>query len=124
MDITPQVHADLKLIQSYGSGGFRVNGVVYPHPVIVCGDAVSVWGCDAASPLTPTAEMNALAGKIDVLLIGCGKNSKPLTPLQRQRFAALGFTCDVMDSGAAARTYNVLTAEGRRVAAALIPISE
>jgi uncharacterized protein len=123
MDITPQVHAALKLIQSYGNGGFRVNGIVYTHPVIVCGDKVLVWNCDTESPLTPVPEILSLSGEIDVLLIGCGNASKPMPPAQRQEFAALGFTCDVMDSAAAARTYNVLTAEGRRVAAALIPIS-
>ncbi len=104
MDITPQVHAGLKLIQSYGHGGFRVNGIVYPHAVIICGDDVMAWNCDIQNPLQPTADILALQGKIDVLLIGCGAYFKPVPPLQRQAFAALGFTCDVMDSGAAART--------------------
>jgi len=31
-------------------------------------------------------------------------------------------TIDIMDTPSACRTYNVLTAEGRRVAAALIPV--
>lgn len=123
MDITPQVPSAIQRIQSYGLGGFRINGAIYTRPVIVCAEDVHEWNCDAESPLMPTKEIAVLAGKIDVLLIGCSQGTKPLSPAQRQQFSTLGFTCDVMDTPAAARTYNVLITEGRRVAAALIPIS-
>jgi uncharacterized protein len=45
----------------------------------------------------------------------------PVAPALRQRLRTAGIVVDAMDTGAACRTYNVLLAEGRRVAAALLP---
>ncbi|HNQ92285.1 MAG TPA: Mth938-like domain-containing protein [Alphaproteobacteria bacterium] len=118
MDITPLVTPDFKLIQSYAAGMFRVSGEVYECPVLICGDNAEEWR--VLSFLDVNDQIKALSGFIDVLLIGAGSTFSVLPPSQRAVFAGLGFTVEVMDTPAACRTYNVLTAEGRQVAAALI----
>ncbi len=61
-------------------------------------------------------------GDVEILLLGCGRRMGILPPALRQGLRASGIVVDAMDTGAACRTYNVLLAEERRVAAALIGI--
>ena len=60
-------------------------------------------------------------GGIEILLIGCGRRMVPLPKVLREELRAAGIVADAMDTGAACRTYNILLAEDRRVAAALLP---
>ena len=72
--------------------------------------------------LTPE-DLKALAGlegASDVVLFGSGAEQIFLTPSQKEALGSL--RPETMDTGAACRTYNVLMAEGRRVAAALLPV--
>lgn len=127
MDLTPQTASSLKIIQSYRGAkeaGFRVSGTVFSGPIIVMGDSVSSWNVNAPNNNHfLTEDIRNLSGQIDVLLIGAGPKFSFMTPAQRAAFAGMGFSVDVMDTPAACRTYNVLTMEGRRVAAVLIPCS-
>ena len=54
--------------------------------------------------------------------MGCGPRAVFLPPALRTTLKSAGLALEVVDTGSACRTYNVLLAEGRRVAAALIPI--
>ncbi|MBM3569816.1 MAG: hypothetical protein FJX46_13810 [Alphaproteobacteria bacterium] len=119
MDITPLVPADRKVIDSYGPGRFRVAGQNYQSALLVFPDAVEQW---AAAGLEPGA-LDAVKGRgVEVLLIGCGKAIQFLPPALRAELRAAGIGVEIMDTGAACRTYNVLLAEGRKVAAALLPL--
>ncbi|KAH9961409.1 DUF498-domain-containing protein [Russula compacta] len=60
--------------------------------------------------------------KPEILLIGTGKSVNPLPAVLRQYLNKLGVQVDVMDSWNACTTYNLLSEEGRRVAAALLPL--
>ncbi|PZU87603.1 MAG: hypothetical protein DI527_18435 [Chelatococcus sp.] len=62
------------------------------------------------------------AGTIDFLLVGTGPDIAFFPPALREALKAAGITVEAMATGAAARTYNVLVAEERRVAAALIAV--
>jgi len=121
MDITPLTRPELKIIQSYGAGFFRVNGVIFKNPILINGDVVTEWNY-GENPLYLSEQILSLKGAIEILLIGMGKNFAVLPPSKRAGLLGLGFTVDVMDTAAACRTYNVLTAEGRRVSAALITV--
>jgi uncharacterized protein len=127
MDLTPLIPAGRQIVESYGSGRFRVSGRVFEGSILVLTDRTAAWpAADIASMtlegLAAVAEA-ARAGAIDLLLVGCGARMAPLPPGLRQAFRELGVVMEPMDTGAACRTYNVLMAEGRRVAAALIAIS-
>lgn len=120
MDITPLVGADRQVILSYSGGAFKISGRAYTGPVVVYPDRVEPW----AATLPVTAAMFApLAGAgLDVILFGTGKAFAPLPPVLRKALKESGLGVEAMDTGAACRTYNVLMAEGRRVAAALMPV--
>lgn len=122
VDITPLITPEQKLIQSYAAGAFRVNGQVFSHPILVMGETVSEWKC-GDNPLLLSDDVRALKGRVDVLLIGMGNaGAPPLPPSKRAAFTELGMSVEIMDTPSACRTYNVLTAEGRRVAAAIMPV--
>ena len=105
-------------IDGYGPGFFRVGGKVVEGAAVVTAQAVSGWGGlgDADTPA-------ALAGEVDVLLIGTGAEMAPLPAALRDPLEALGLGLEPMATPTACRTYNVLLSEGRRVAAALVPVS-
>lgn len=113
-DITPLIPAGAKIIQGYGPGVIRVNGQAYPSPIIVTIADVRPWGGSYDELLT-------LAG-IDLILVGQGASARPIDGETRAAFQRQKINLEAMDTGAACRTYNVLMAEGRRVAAALLPL--
>jgi len=105
-------------IDGYGPGFFRIDGVVLRGPVLVTATGAGSWGGlgDSAAPL-------ALAGRVDVLFVGMGDEIAPLSGALRAALEACGIGVEVMATPSACRTYNVLLAEGRRIAAALLPVS-
>lgn len=124
MDITPLIGPGRQIVQSYGPGRFTINGVGFAHAIIVTPEAVMPWPFDGPiDALTgeDCAPLLALAGSVDVLLIGSGAKAARPSAAIRAVLKDAGLNVDAMDTGAACRTYNVLMAEGRRVAAALLP---
>ncbi|WP_108853330.1 Mth938-like domain-containing protein [Albidovulum aquaemixtae] len=117
MQLTEIPFDDARPIDGYGPGFFRIGGDVLHGAVLVTATSARVWdGYDAQAPLL------ALAGEIDVLLIGTGPEmARPPADLVAALEAA-GIGVELMASPTAARTYNVLLSEGRRVAAALLPV--
>jgi uncharacterized protein len=104
-------------VDGYGPGFFRIGGEVRRGPVLVTGDAVLPWGgFPDAAPLV------ALAGRVDVLFVGTGTEIAHLPAPLAAALEGAGLGVEVMNAPAACRTYNVLLAEGRRIAAALIPV--
>ncbi|TIV10589.1 MAG: hypothetical protein E5W00_06850, partial [Mesorhizobium sp.] len=85
-----------------------------------------IYGWEPADPLALTAADFAKllneADKVEILLVGAGKDLKPLPAALRTALKAAGIAADPMSTGAAVRTYNVLLAENRAVAAALIAV--
>jgi uncharacterized protein len=118
MRLTEVTYDNAQPIDSYGPGFFRVAGKVIEGPVLVTPWDAGPWGGldDTAAPL-------ALIGKIDVLFVGTGAEIAHIPPAFRTALEVAGIGVEVMNSPAAARTYNVLLSEGRRIAAALMPIS-
>ena len=122
MDLTPPAPTERNVVQRYGPGGVTINGALYRHSLIVTPEAVTPW------PVRDLAEvamdnLTAVTGAepaIEVLLIGAGPLKAPPPALLRAGLRERGISCDIMAAAAACRTYNVLVAENRRVAAALI----
>ena len=104
-------------IESYGPGFFRVGTHILRGACLVTPWDAGVWGGfdDTAGPLS-------LIGKIDVLLLGTGRDIAPIPRDFRLAMETAGIGVEPMNSPAACRTYNVLLGEGRRVAAALIAV--
>jgi uncharacterized protein len=122
MDVTPIIPADRQVIDSYGRESFRVSGVAHEGAILVFPDATQAWHASGIDDLTMDGLAPVLAhGGVDILLVGCGRRMAQVPRELRASLRARGIVIDVMDTGAACRTYNVLLAEGRRVAAALLP---
>jgi len=124
MDITPLVPKGKQVITGYGNGQFKVSGQVYTTPILVFPDRTVLWDIkpNAAISLENLNVVLEEEGEIDLLLIGCTKSQMAIPPKIRTALKEAGIALEIMDTGAAVRTYNVVLAEGRRVAAALIAV--
>jgi uncharacterized protein len=109
-------------IEGYGRGGFRFGGYAHRGGLLILPGRITRW--DYAEPLDAEsfAAAVAAAGEFDILLIGMGPEPAPLPRPVRAALEAAGAAPEPMATPAACRTYNVLVAEARRVAAALIPV--
>lgn len=122
MDITPVIPKGKQVLTGYGAGAFKVNNENIPGSILLLPDRLIPWNAaepfdpDTLRPLFPYLE------NIDILLIGTGKNMAFLPPDIRLMLKGRGIAADIMSTGAACRTYNVLLAEERRIAAALLAI--
>jgi len=122
MDVTPIIPADRQVIDAYGATGFRVSGVAYEGAIIVFPDRTLAWPVGASAEITLESLKPVIEhGGVEILLLGCGRRMRPVPPALRQALRQAGIVVDAMDTGAACRTYSVLLAEERRVAAALLP---
>ncbi|ADG09928.1 hypothetical protein B7G68_07380 [Caulobacter segnis] len=111
-------------IDAWGGGGFRVSGVWRPGSLLILDDQARDWAATALADLTPEsfAEVFAAGGAVEFVLLGTGLvNALPPRPV-RDALKAAGIGLEFMSTEAAARTYNVLASEGRRLAAALIAV--
>ena len=124
MDITPVIRKDQNYIDRYGNSGFQITGRHYTGSIVVSSSEVLEWHTTdrILEDIESLLELFAETPKIQVLLVGCG-DSPPFIPERiRKGFRKKCMTIDVMSTGAACRTYNVLLAEDRLVAAALVAI--
>ena len=108
-------------IDSYGGGGFRIAGAFHEGDLILLGPDPIHWDRGDLAPEAFRAVIDA-AERLDVLLVGMGAEIAPLPALTKSALEDAGVGVEVMATSAACRTYNVLLAEGRRVAAALLPV--
>ena len=123
MELTPQSPGSTspggpQIIERYGAAGFRVSGVTFAGPVLVFPERTILWENPA-----PTVEGLApviAEGGIELVILGLGRRGAPAAPALRAALKAHGIGVEAMDTGAACRTYAVLLAEDRRVAAALL----
>ncbi|HZB93826.1 MAG TPA: Mth938-like domain-containing protein [Stellaceae bacterium] len=122
MDLTPIIPADRQVIDSYGAAGFHVSGAAYHGAILVFPDGTQPWPVAALAEVTEASLAPVIAhGDVQILLLGCGRRMQPVAAGLREALRRAGISLDPMDTGAACRTYNVLLAEDRRVAAALLP---
>jgi uncharacterized protein len=113
------------LIDAYGDGGFRFAEMSHRGSILVLPSGVRAWDVAEARGIDRTAlrPVQAESAAIELLLVGTGLDIVPLAPDLRAWLKQNGIGLDVMQTGAAARTYNILMAENRKVAAALIAVA-
>ena len=112
-------------IDAYGEGGFRLSGERREGSVLILADEPRTWPVASLGDLTVASLAPVLeAGRegVEFLLLGMGaRNALPPREV-RDALRQAGIGLEFMDTPSAARMYNVLTAEGRRLAAALIAV--
>ncbi|MPZ58825.1 MAG: hypothetical protein GEU91_20495 [Rhizobiales bacterium] len=112
------------LIEAYGAGGFRFAGMSHRGSLLFMPDGIWAWPVRSPDGLSQDAlaPVFARAPELDLVLVGTGRDPWIMPNALHERFRALRLTVDTMTTGAAVRTYNVLLAERRRIAAALIAV--
>lgn len=122
MDIAPLVPEGRQVVNGYGPDMFRVSGTVHHGSLLVFPDRTIGWSPSTMDELSVADfdEVRRAEPAVEVLLLGCGERMQLIPSNIRSALREDGIGVEPMDTGAACRTYNVLAAEGRRVAAALI----
>jgi uncharacterized protein len=111
-------------IEAYGAGGFRFAGMSHRGSILCLPSGIHAWHVSDVGQFDAQAfaPVVAEAAEIEILLIGTGQSLRPLPATVKAVLAANGISADPMATGAAARTFNVLLAERRAVAAALLAV--
>lgn len=106
---------------NYGNGMLQVNGQAHHESLIIFPDSLQTgWPVSSIEDLSVEHLAPLINRKPDVALLGTGEKQVFPSLDLRRALAQQGIQLDVMDSGAACRTYNLLVAEGRHVGAAVI----
>ena len=123
IEIKPAHYPGRAPIDSYGDGGFRFAEMSHRGSILCLPSGIYGWIAETMDDLTIANFSRILSEEgIEILLVGTGKDLMPLSRELRERFTKAGIRPEPMSTGAAARTFNVLLAEGRAVGAALLAI--
>jgi uncharacterized protein len=111
----------VNLVRGYGPDGLRIGESTHVKSVIVTATTlIEGWRPASVHDIT-VADLEPLLGLgPEVVLLGTGPRQQFPDPQVLRMLYEQRIGVEVMDTSAACRTYNVLVAEGRPVAAALI----
>jgi uncharacterized protein len=121
MKLHPTSTQQYQTITAYDDAGVEINAVRFDHSLIVLPEAAPVtWPVASFDALT-VAHFDLIdATKPDVVILGTGQRQRFVHPKLTTALTARRIGVESMDNQAACRTYNILMAEGRKVALALI----
>ena len=111
-------------INAYGGGGFRFGEMSHRGSLLILPSGIYGWPPESSDELVPDvfSRVFSQAKEIDFLLLGTGARRLIPPPELAQAFLEAGVGLEIMDTGAACRTFNVLLDEARAVAAALLAV--
>ena len=119
-----KLHATLpggvNAITGYGEGYVMVNGARRDSSVVVLPDRIEPWAVRSFDQLRSEDFTFLRDLKAEIVLLGTGARQRFPDPRYTAELARAGIGLEVMDLQAACRTYNILVAEQRKVAAALL----
>ncbi|HXX84498.1 MAG TPA: Mth938-like domain-containing protein [Casimicrobiaceae bacterium] len=105
----------------YGAGYVRLGVVEYRENLIVTSDTITTgWASGGFDALTAGDFATIAALEPEVVILGTGKTLRFPHPRLTRALADARIGFEVMDTPAACRTFNILAAEGRKVAAAIL----
>ena len=107
-------------ITGYGEGYVMVNGERRASSVVVMPDRLEPWSTKSFDQLSAEDFAFLINLKAEIVLLGTGPRQRFPHPRLTAGLAQAGIGLEVMDVQAACRTYNILVAEERKVAAALL----
>ena len=111
-------------IDAYGNGGFRFADMSHRGSLMCLPSGIYGWDVSLVSDFSKQSFQRLFveSDDVEILLIGSGENLVPIEKGLHEHFRAVQISADAMATGAAVRTYNVLVAEGRAVAAAFLAV--
>jgi uncharacterized protein len=108
-------------ITAYDENGVEINAVYFRHSLVVMPETEpQAWPVTSFEALAPEHFQSIDAAAPDVVILGTGQRQRFIHPKLVSALTARRVGVETMDNKAACRTYNILMAEGRRVALALI----
>nr|WP_245499608.1 MTH938/NDUFAF3 family protein [Tepidamorphus gemmatus] len=112
-------------IEAYGNGGFRFAGMSHRGSLLIAPDGIHGWSVTSPSEINVGSLVRILEAEArpELLLLGTGADIVAVPRDLRAALSSKGIRLEVMATGAAVRTYNVLLAEKRSVGAALIAVA-
>lgn len=111
-------------IDAYGNFGFRFADMSHKGSILCLPSGIHGWE-PVASPILQVGDLDLIlsqADDIEILLVGMGEELRRLPEDVRDILRKHNIASDPMSTGAAVRTYNILLAENRAVAAVLIAV--
>jgi uncharacterized protein len=111
-------------IDAYGNGGFRFADMSHRGSLLIVPSGIYAWEPQSIEDVTAEACARLLREMAPpgIVLLGTGPEHRmPAEPVRRL-FAEARLGLEIMTTGAACRTYNVLLAEGRDVGAGLLAV--
>ena len=113
------------LIDAYGNGGFRFAEMSHRGSLLCLPSGIWAWDVSTAEEIDDTSlqPVFAEADALDLLVVGSGSTLWQMPETMRRRLRELRVGLDIMLTSTAVRTYNILLAERRRIAAALIAVA-
>lgn len=112
-------------IDAYGDGGFRVQGKRHDGSLLLLDDQPRPWPVRSLAELKPEDFADVVAAGpsvVEFVLLGTGATMAPPSRAVKDALRVAGFGLEFMSTEAAAKLYNVLATQGRRVAVALIAV--
>ena len=114
-------NAGLLTFSSHGPGYVSVNGTRYEGSVLVCGrEVIADWAPNGFDGLEASQFEQLANTGAEIVLFGSGERQRFPSPELFKPLIAKGIGLEVMDTKAACRTYNILVAEGRKVACGIL----
>jgi len=121
LKLHPDQPSPRHVVTAYDPGSIAVNGRVLTRSLLLLPDHLDErWGPDAFDALATEHLTQLAAFACDVVLLGTGRRQRFPAPALLRPLIESGRGFEIMDTGAACRTYNILVGEGRIVLAALI----
>ncbi|HEY5809681.1 MAG TPA: Mth938-like domain-containing protein [Povalibacter sp.] len=120
MKLTDDSGPGIKLVRAYRPGEIRVGDDILHRSCLLRADrVVDDWRPQTLNELQVEDLEAIFALDPEVVVLGCGSRQKFPAQALLAKILSRGIGCEVMDTGAACRTYNVLVSEDRRAVAAL-----
>lgn len=120
MKFTLESSSRVNLVRAYSRAQLRIGDEQVRSSCIVSADRlITDWPPAVFEALSTGHLQTIFALEPEVVLLGTGERQRFPPAAIREAFAARAVALEVMDLGAACRTYNILVQEERRVAAAL-----
>ncbi|CAN5272175.1 Mth938-like domain-containing protein [soil metagenome] len=121
MKLHSDTTASLNTVTAYGDGWIDINAQRHPHSVLVFPDSpVQPWSVEQFEQIDEAALAAAAIDRVELIVVGTGARQRFIHPRVLVSLHQRGIGVESMDTRAACRTYNILMAEGRKVAAALL----
>ena len=112
---------DTQRFTAHGTHHVVVNGTRYDHSIVVLADQVHTdWRINSFEELSESHFAYLMALKPEILLLGTGARQRFPHPRLYRALTDNHIALECMDTPAACRTYNILVAEDRKVAAAIL----